>query len=118
MSILYSTGPLENAVANKSVRVAVKALNNSHISNAKITITAFSLDGTKHEIFNDSFTLAPQASGFRFIDVSNLVEFEIEIKVRSFDADNVLVSVFGEDQANNLVSAHRLVQSELTVIHD
>lgn len=49
------------------------------------------------------------------VDVSNLLEFEVQIKVIKC-SNHVLIGVFGEDADGLLVAAQRLVHLELTEI--
>lgn len=119
MSKVYSTGPIENAIGINTLRVSsnvvVKLLNNNNENDAIVTIKVFSLNGTKTQVFSDTVRIDPRSSEFRVINVANLFQFEVQIKVIR-DRDNVLISVFGEDSNGLLVAAHRLVHSELTLI--
>lgn len=119
MIVIYSTGPLENAIGiskpGASSTVWVKVLNNNRECKTNVEVKVFKLDGHKQEVFCKPLTINPLASGFVFADVSMLDEFEVRIIVKNEPA-NVLVSVFGKDCEGRLVAAHRLVHSELKLI--
>lgn len=112
MSKLYSTGPMENA-GQQSSNVFVKLLNNRNSHTAEVQITVFALDGTKTPVYTDIVQINPHSSGFKVYNVSSLLEFEVQIKVIR---GNILIGIFGEDSTGRLVAAHRLVNSELTVL--
>lgn len=119
MSKLYSTGPIENAIKintpGVSSNIIIKLLNNNLNQSAEVEVKVFSLDGTKTQIFVDTIQVNPHSSTFRIVDVSKVLEFEVQIKVIR-NSNHVLISVFGEDSNGVLVAAQRLVHSELTVI--
>ncbi|WP_248925192.1 hypothetical protein [Paenibacillus hamazuiensis] len=118
-TIFYSTGPMENdfALANRSGVVAVKALNNNPIFPAFVTVNIYRLDGTKTLIFSLPLTVNPVSSNFVFPNqVNNAFQFEVELVVQTAGAINdVLLSVFGITQVNNLNPSHRVLHSELTI---
>lgn len=115
MAILYSTGPLENAFPEPTVRVALKALNNSFDDQAAVQWTVYRLDGHKVVQGSAGVGVGPQSSAFVFLSVS-APEFEVQALVTGEGADDVLVSVFGEDNSGEPVDVHRLVYSEMTRI--
>jgi len=121
MSKLYSTGPIENAMniitPGVSSNILIKLLNNNLNETAEVEVKVFSLDGTKTQIFIDIIQINPYSSTFRTVNVANVFQFEVQIKVIRNRASNyVLIGVFGEDKNGVLVAAQRLVHSELTVI--
>jgi len=118
MSKLYSTGPIENASAltvTVASSVIVKLLNNHLNDIAEVEVKVFGLDGTKTLIFIDTILVDPHSSDYRIIDVSEVLQFEVQIKVIN-KPFYVLIGVFGRDLDGELVAAQRLVHSELTVI--
>ncbi|MCC2442983.1 hypothetical protein OCB02_06795 [Bacillus cereus] len=123
MSLVYSTGPLENAsrsgVPGQSTSVTTKVLNNHVYTTITATIKLFQLDGTKTLKNTVVLTIPPNSSGHQIFDVSTLLEFEIQIKISpSKDKDDVLIGVFGKDASGNLNPSHRLVHKELTQIYN
>ncbi|MBB2482102.1 hypothetical protein H5P36_18170 [Bacillus sp. APMAM] len=121
MSLVYSTGPLENQIdasaAKSSTTVYTKVLNNHKHTTITAKIEVFRLDGTKTLIDIATLTISPNSSGFHVSDVSNAFEFEVQIKISpSRDINDVLIGVFGKDAAGNLNPSHRLVHKELTRI--
>lgn len=114
---LYSTGPIENAnvIGTVASTIIVKLLNNNLNQTAQVEVKVFGLDGTKTQIFIETIQIDPHSSEFRVIDVSALLQFEVQIKVIS-NLYHVLIGVFGRDFNGDLVAAQRLVHSELTEI--
>lgn len=112
--IKYSTGPVENAInvallPGESRTFFVKAVNNGP-SSAKVEIKLFRLSGTKVLIDTRTFTLAAGSSTFRILNVSQLLQFEVQIKT---DSKDVLVSGWGKNASGRLVAAHRYTPEEL-----
>lgn len=116
---VYSTGPVENAIGVTTLSISstimVKLLNNNKYNNANVEVKVFKLDGTKTQTFSENIIINNNSSTFRVIDVSDLFQFEVQIKVKS-EINDVLISVFGEDSNGELVAAQRFVHSELQVI--
>lgn len=116
---VYSTGPVENAIGVTTLSISstimVKLLNNNKCNNANVEVKVFKLDGTKTQTFSENIIINNNSSTFRVIDVSDLFQFEVQIKVKS-EINDVLISVFGEDSNGELVAAQRFVHSELQVI--
>jgi hypothetical protein len=121
-----TTGPIENQGGQKLI---VDVLNNNQMNNqgdgkgnnnanAFITITVFSLDGTKKEIDSKSFYVNPQESKRKKFDISGVNRYTVEIQNGNGgggkDGDNLLVSVWAKDKSGNLLAAQRLVNEELT----
>lgn len=125
MAHAYSTGPLENAVGLGSLTTTEsktawsKVLNNNHHRRIRATIRVFRLNGAKTLIDRVTLAVGPGASGFHVSDVSGAPQFEVQIAISpGRGADDVLVGVFGKDEAGNLNPSHRLVHQELTPIDD
>ncbi|MGV8983630.1 hypothetical protein [Clostridium sp.] len=114
---LYSTGPIENAnlTGTVSSSIIVKLLNNNINQNAEVEVKVFGLDGTKTQVFIETIQINPHSSEFRIIDVSTLLQFEVQIRVIS-NPYYVLIAVFGRDVNGELVAAQRVLHSELTEI--
>ncbi|WP_211746152.1 hypothetical protein [Paenibacillus sp. Marseille-Q4541] len=112
--VKYSTGPVENAinlatVPGESRTFFAKAINNGPTT-AVVRIKLYRLNGEKVLITNTTLTLAPGASGFRILNVANLVQFEVEYTTHS---KHVLVSGWGKNVNGRLVAAHRFSPTEL-----
>jgi hypothetical protein len=122
MSLVYSTGPMENATAvtqfpTQSASVITHVLNNHEHRTITASIRVFMLNGTKTLIDEATLTIPPNSNAFRVSDVSNALTFEVQIQIRrSKDSDDVLISSFGRDAAGNLNPSHRVVHKELTRI--
>ncbi|MDD3853789.1 MAG: hypothetical protein PHD40_09100 [Syntrophomonadaceae bacterium] len=111
MSIIYSTGPVENAAANASVSAWIKVLNNHTTQQVKVEITLYSLNGAKKPLADTSFTVSPLSSEYDVLDVTDVLQYEVEIRLDHEEA--VQVSVWGKDANANLVAAHRFITAEL-----
>lgn len=120
MSKLYSTGPIENAInittPSVSSNIIIKLLNNNLNQIAEVVVKVFRLNGTKTQIYSNTIRINPNSSALTVVDVSDVLEFEVQIKVIKC-SDHVLIGVFGEDANGLLVAAQRLVHSELTEIY-
>lgn len=114
MSLLLSTGPVENAAANASISTWVKVLNNNQAGEINADVAVYSLNGGKAQIANSSFVVQPMSSEYDVFEITDVLEYEVEILLSS--GQNVLVSVWGKDADANLMPAHRFVNSELSVI--
>ncbi len=114
MSIVYSTGPVENAAGNASTSTWVKVINLSENQEIMVDIKVYRLNGQKTEIASSNFTVFPQSSDFDVFEVIDVLQYEVQISVSS--AENALVSVWGKDANADLVAAHRFVQNELNII--
>ncbi|QGT98694.1 hypothetical protein SYNTR_0101 [Candidatus Syntrophocurvum alkaliphilum] len=116
---LYSTGPVENAGFETSLGLIIKVQNNNPMDSNIETIahiTVFSLNGVKSETFQSTVSVSPQASQFETVDVSELLEYEAQIRLEN--ATNALVSIWGKDENGKLVAAHRFVQQELNLLKE
>jgi hypothetical protein len=113
---LFVAGPLENEKPNTEV-VWTKILNNNSKTSVTVNVKVFGLNGTKTLVDSQTFTIGPESSGFINTDVSELFEYDVEVKVYGPDrtVDKTLISVFGKDAEGNLVGAHRVLKSEMTV---
>lgn len=121
-TVCYSTGPMQNAVPNKSEQVFVKVLNNSLEGDVVASVLAFKLNGAKIPIFAGSSTSGPQSSDFLVPSVADTFEFEIQVKLDGPASNKTLLGVFGllgvvaGDIDGALNPAHRLVHTELANI--
>ena len=114
MTRIYTTGAVENAAANSSVNLFVKVLNNNETQPVQAEITLYSLDGVKNVVSTAVREIPPLSSDFEIFDITNVLQFEVQIRFNP--ADNVFVTVWGKDANANLVAAHRFVTEELSVL--
>ncbi|HPU49876.1 MAG TPA: hypothetical protein PLS54_11565 [Syntrophomonadaceae bacterium] len=114
MTRIYTTGAVENAAANSSVNLFVKVLNNNETQPVQAEITLYSLDGVKNVVSTAVREIPPLSSDFEIFDITNVLQFEVQIRLNP--ADNVFVTVWGKDANANLVAAHRFVTEELSVL--
>ncbi|SHG39782.1 hypothetical protein SAMN02745221_00117 [Thermosyntropha lipolytica DSM 11003] len=113
---IYSTGPVENAFAHAATNVWIKVLNISSKYKVEVEVKIFRLNGKKSEIDSASFSVPPNASDFAVFDITNLVEYEVQIRVKK--PKYALVSVWSKNADAELVNGQRLVQKELNIIYE
>ncbi|MDD2586774.1 MAG: hypothetical protein PHT79_01500 [Syntrophomonadaceae bacterium] len=113
MGILYSTGPVENAAANAGISALVKILNNS-ANEVNVQLKLFSLNGLKQEVDSTALVVAASSSDYYPFEVTNIIEYEIQIATDS--ENDVLFSVWGLDADGNFIAAQRFVHKELSQI--
>ncbi|MGI5880804.1 MAG: hypothetical protein ACOX6L_09450 [Syntrophomonadaceae bacterium] len=111
MSVIYSTGPVENAAANASVSVWIKVLNTNTTKPVQAEITLYSLNGARTPLADTSFTVNPLSSEYDVLDITDIMQYEVEIRLDH--NESVQVSVWGKDANANLVAAHRFTNAEL-----
>lgn len=111
---VFTTGAVENAVTNPSVNLFVKILNNNEIQPIQAEVTVYSLDGVKNIIGTASREIPPLSSDFEIFDITNVLQFEVQVRVDQ--ADNVFVTVWGKDADASLVAAHRFAMAELSML--
>lgn len=112
MTLILTTGAVENAVTNPSVNLFVKVLNNNDSQPVQAEITLYSLDGVKNVIGTVVREVAPFATDFEIFDVSNVLQFEAQVSLDQ--SERVFVSIWGKDANASLVAAHRFVPAELS----
>jgi hypothetical protein len=125
-SLCYSTGPIENDIfplgTGQGVfaeEVFVKVLNNSPSNDLTARILVSKLDGAKINIFDDSFSLTPQTSGFTIADITSrpgigdIVQYEVQAELTGAARDKALLGAFPlTSSGTEQVAAQRLVHSE------
>jgi len=111
---VLTTGAVENAVTNPSINLFVKVLNNNETQPIQAEITLYSLDGVKNIIGTASREIPPLTSDFEIFDITNVLQFEAQVRLDQ--ADNVFVTVWGKDANASLVAAHRFVMAELSIL--
>jgi hypothetical protein len=109
-SLCYSTGPIENQ-GIFAEEVFVKVLNNSPSNDLTARILVSKLDGAKINIFDDSFSLTPQTSGFTIADIGDIVQYEVQVELTGAARDKALLGAFPRSGTEQ-VAAQRLVHSE------
>ena len=114
MSIVYSTGAIENAAANAATSVWIKVLNLSENSDLNVVAKVFKLNGQKAELATSSFTVFPNSSDFDVFDIIDILQYEVQVEVSN--QSNALVTIWGKDANANLLAAQRFVQNELNII--
>ncbi|MFD2700474.1 hypothetical protein ACFSVM_08320 [Paenibacillus shunpengii] len=111
--MVVTTGPILNSAVNglRPVQmVTVKMINRSLTQNASILIQGYVLDQVRTIYVEQLFNLNPNAV-FTNDYIANVDGYEFKVSVEDHDA--IEVSVWGKDGAGHIVSAHRLVSSEL-----
>lgn len=113
---IYSTGPVENAFANAATNVWVKVLNISSKYKVDVEIKVYRLNGLKTELESSSFSVPPNSSDFAVFDITDIVEYEVQIKVKN--PKSALLSIWSKDGNADLVGGQRFVQKELNIIYE
>lgn len=109
-----TTGPIENTgnqPAN-ATNVRVKILN---LTGGTLTgvVRVFRLNGTRHLISTTPFSVGANASTFVTRGLGNSAQYEVEIAPNQTGG---LYSVYGRTASGVIITAQRLVHSELTEI--
>jgi hypothetical protein len=129
-SLCYSTGPIENDIfplgtgqGTFAEEVFVKVLNNSPSNDVTARILVSKLDGPKINIFDESFSLTPQVSDFRIVDITSrpdigdIVQYEVQVELTGATPDEALLGASPlTSSGTEQVAAQRLVHSEWTKI--
>ncbi|WP_339236380.1 exosporium glycoprotein BclB-related protein [Paenibacillus sp. FSL R5-0517] len=115
MSFL-STGPIENNAVSgvrPTQTVTVKIDNRSNVATSTIQIQGYYMSGGMRVLYiSETFDLAPnQVITNNYF--ANLDAFEFTFTTTATINDPVQVSVWGKSSTGSLVTAHRLVSSEL-----
>jgi hypothetical protein len=118
LPLVYSTGPVENAVDSFTRTMAATALNNGIDGNATVLWLAFALDSTKTLMDSVQITVSRLGSARASLNVGGARSFEIEAQVSGPCAEEVLLGVFGIDAGGSLNPAHRFVHADLTLLDD
>ena len=108
----FTTGPIEN-VGNQpanatSVRVKILNLTAGQLTGV---IRVFRLNGTRQLISSASFSANPNASTFVTLGVSGVAQYEVEIVPNQ---NGGLYSVYGRTASGVIITAQRVLNSELT----
>jgi hypothetical protein len=121
-TVVYTTGPIENFVLNRSNTLVVKLRNgNQSIFGALVTVTLFSVLGTITPVNSQIVTVfantAMNVNFGQFIAIP--AEYEVVVQVFNLPPalpSDVLVGVYGVDIFGNLNPGHRVLHSEMQVI--
>ncbi|OIJ18548.1 hypothetical protein BKP45_19080 [Anaerobacillus alkalidiazotrophicus] len=112
---IFSTGPIENnpvGGARPSRQVTVKIDNKSSVNFSTVSIQGFALDGSRTLYVLEQLSVAPNQVVTKTYS-ANFNAFEF-VFITGGDAEaDTDISVWGKNAAGQLVTAHRLVSSEL-----
>ncbi|WP_144553406.1 hypothetical protein [Peribacillus simplex] len=111
MSVLYSTGPVENMNGDGSLdpsftldklfyTLVVNILNNNERKSTGIIIEVYDVDGLKTRVGRYKGEVEEQYGHTSELEVSELNRFEIQIELRK---DDVLVSVTGKNALGEII---------------
>lgn len=98
--------------------VRVKVLNNDAVASTTITVALFALNGRKRLLARRMFTVGALSSNLITFELPlspAVLEFEAQVLVTGAEA-NTLVSVWTADFAGRVISAQRVVHTELAVL--
>ncbi|MFE5429943.1 hypothetical protein [Peribacillus simplex] len=111
MSVLYSTGPVENMNGDGSLdpsftldklfyTVVVNILNNNERKSSEVKIEVYDVDGLKTRVGRYKDEVEEQYGYTSELEVSEINRFEIQIELRK---DDVLVSVTGKNALGEII---------------
>ncbi|MBV6712254.1 hypothetical protein [Paenibacillus chitinolyticus] len=117
----FTTGMLINTrdFGTASANAAVTISNEDAVNAAQIVVEIFytlSTGVAKTPLFLQTYTVPPKFVDIRTFFISGVLAYEVQIAVVAPQPGLVVASVFGLDTFNNIVPAHRVLQSELTPI--
>ncbi|MFF2156356.1 hypothetical protein ACFVVQ_13655 [Paenibacillus chitinolyticus] len=117
----FTTGMLINTkdFGTASANAAVIISNEDAVNTAQIAVEIFytlSTGVAKTPLFFQTYTVPPKFVDVRTFFISGVLAYEVQIAVIAPQPNLVVASVFGLDTFNNIVPAHRVLQSELTPI--
>ncbi|MEJ9230858.1 hypothetical protein LAV79_15500 [Peribacillus butanolivorans] len=112
MSVLYSTGPVENMNGDGSLdpsftldklvySVVVNVLNNNESKSTKLKMDVFDVDGPKNKVESYEGKVEKEYCYSLELEVSELNRFEIQIELSR--KDNVLVSMTGKNALGEII---------------
>ena len=112
MSVLYSTGPVENMNGDGSLdpsftldklfyTIVVNILNNNESKSTKVKIEVFDVDGPKNKVEWYKGKVENEYGYPLELEVSELNRFEIQIELSR--KDNVLVSMTGKNALGEII---------------
>lgn len=110
----FTTGPIEN-MGNQpanATNVRVKILN---ITGRPLTgvVRVFRLNGTRRQVSSANFNVPANASTFVTLRVGGAAQYEVEIVP---DQTGGLFSVYGRTASGVIITAQRVLHSELVQI--
>ena len=114
MPTLY-TGPIENAPVNgvrATQQFSVKITNRSSTLNGTVYIEGYILSNTRTLYVQELFSIAPNQVITKTF-AANFDAFEFNFTTGGAAEKNIEVSAWGKNTAGQLVTAQRLVSSEL-----
>ncbi|MEK3793892.1 hypothetical protein MKX42_19340 [Paenibacillus sp. FSL R7-0204] len=114
MAIL-STGPIENSPTSGSrptQQVTIKFDNRDSLISSVILVEGYVLNGTRTLYAQDEFSIAPNEVITKNY-FANLNAFEFIFTVEDAASEVIQISAWGKNSAGQLVTAHRLVSSEV-----
>ena len=112
---IFSTGPIENnpvSGVRPTQQVTIKIDNKSSVDFSTVSIQGFALNGTRTLYVSELFSVAPNQVVTKNY-FANLNAFEFVFVTGGDAEDDTDISVWGKNAAGQLVTAHRLVSSEL-----
>ena len=112
---IFSTGPIENnpvSGVRPTQQVTIKIDNKSSVDSSTVSIQGFALNGTRTLYVSELVSLAPNQVVTKNY-FANLNAFEFVFVTGGAAEDDTDISVWGKNSAGQLVTAHRLVSSEL-----
>lgn len=114
MTIL-STGPIENSPVSgvrPTQQVTIKFVNRDSIISSTIQVEGYVLNGTRTLYAQDEFVLSPNQVITKNY-YADLNAFEFIFTLEEAASEVTQISAWGKNSSGQLVTAHRLVSSEV-----
>jgi BclB C-terminal domain-containing protein len=110
-----STGPIENNLVSgerPTQLVTIKLVNQSDVTTSTVQIEGYYMNGTRTLYVSELHTVGPNEAQTNDY-YANFDSFEFIFTTPTLVDDPIQVSVWGKSSTGQLVTAHRLVYSEL-----
>ncbi|AGX01991.1 hypothetical protein N288_02915 [Bacillus infantis NRRL B-14911] len=112
---ILSTGPIENNLVNgirATQKLTIRFVNRNTVNPATVEVQGYRLDGTRSIYVLELFSLSPNQVITKDY-YANLNAFEFIFIANGPGEEDTEISVWGKNNAGELIDIHRLVSSEL-----
>ncbi|WP_276319947.1 hypothetical protein [Bacillus infantis] len=112
---ILSTGPIENNLVNgirATQKLTIRFVNRNTVNPATVEVQGYRLDGARSIYVLELFSLSPNQVITKDY-YANLNAFEFIFTANGPGEEDTEISVWGKNNAGELIDIHRLVSSEL-----
>ncbi|TYS62172.1 collagen-like protein [Bacillus infantis] len=112
---ILSTGPIENNLVNSiraTQKLTIRFVNRNTVNPATVVVQGYRLDGARSIYVLELFSLSPNQVITKDY-YANLNAFEFIFTANGPREEDTEISVWGKNNAGELIDIHRLVSSEL-----